>query len=503
MNRFPYHTFLLGLYPVVALLAHNITQIRISDALPSMLIVLLAAALLLALLRLLLKDWQKAGLIASILLAGFFLYGHIYNFLQANPIFGFSLGRHRLLAPVWLALLAAGVVWAYRRRRSVELLTQALNMVAIVALIFPLVQIGSYQAHALQAARAAPAPATQGYTRPDPAPDIYYIILDSYGREDVLEKSYGTDITPFLDELRRLGFFVGDCSQSNYAQTVLSLASSLNYSYLEELGIDTETGGEDRSLAVERLRHSELRRVLEDLGYSTVALDSGFYQTQIQDADVFYSFKHDTAGGINGFEVMLLETSASLMLTDMKALLPNAMVPDVSYPHKLQRQMVLYALDKLADLPRVPGPKLVLAHIVSPHEPFVFGPDGEEVLVSEDALGEVYAAGYRDQVAYLNKRLVPLLETLIRDSETPPVIILQGDHGVGRGSPRDRMKILNAYYLPGEGRQALYPSISPVNSFRVVLNEYFGAELPLLEDRANYSSYQEPYDFRLMEETCP
>ena len=34
------------------------------------------------------------------------------------------------------------------------------------------------------------------------APDIYYIILDAYGRADVLEEMFGYDNTPFLQFAR-------------------------------------------------------------------------------------------------------------------------------------------------------------------------------------------------------------------------------------------------------------------------------------------------------------
>jgi hypothetical protein len=84
------------------------------------------------------------------------------------------------------------------------------------------------------------------------------------------------------------------------------------------------------------------------------------------------------------------------------------------------------------------------------------------------------------------------------------VIILQSDHGSGLGLStqsleqtdlRERMSILNAYYLPGPGRQALYPSISPVNTFRVLFNAYFGAGLDLLPDRSYFSTWDEPFKF--------
>jgi len=51
------------------------------------------------------------------------------------------------------------------------------------------------------------------------------------------------------------------------------------------------------------------------------------------------------------------------------------------------------------------------------------------------------------------------------------------------GELREKVSILNAYYLPGADTQAVYPSISPVNSFRVVFNLYFGTNLSPLTDR--------------------
>jgi len=65
------------------------------------------------------------------------------------------------------------------------------------------------------------------------------------------------------------------------------------------------------------------------------------------------------------------------------------------------------------------------------------------------------------------------------------------------------MPILNAYALPGvDPAQALYPSISPVNSFRVVLNRYFGTDLPLLEDRSYFAPNQDHERIGLFPNSC-
>ncbi len=71
-----------------------------------------------------------------------------------------------------------------------------------------------------------------------PLPDIYYIILDEYGREDKLRDEFGYDNTPFLRELTKRGFFVAKHSRSNYLQTDLSLTSSLNMRYLVSIEED-------------------------------------------------------------------------------------------------------------------------------------------------------------------------------------------------------------------------------------------------------------------------
>jgi hypothetical protein len=50
-------------------------------------------------------------------------------------------------------------------------------------------------------------------------------------------------------------------------------------------------------------------------------------------------------------------------------------------------------------------------------------------------------------------------------------------------------------YLPNGGAASLYESITPVNSFRVVLNHYFETRYSMLPDRSYRASYQDPFRF--------
>ena len=79
--------------------------------------------------------------------------------------------------------------------------------------------------------------------------------------------------------------------------------------------------------------------------------------------------------------------------------------------------------------------------------------------------------------------------------EDSPVIVLQSDEGpytgldYGAGATIEDLEmhfgILNAYHFPGLASTGLYPEITPVNTFRLLFDDYFDADLPLLPDR-NY-----------------
>jgi hypothetical protein len=508
MKKIPFHPILFSVYPVIALLAHNITQVKISDAYASLAISLIAFLILFLLLRLAVKDWRRAALATSLLALFFFTYGHLYNFLETHPIFGLNLGRHRLFAPLWLALAALALWWALKKARDLETITIALNGMALILLFLPLLQLAVFEVHA-KAAWSAPTHFDQEIDALQLAPgrtppDIYYIILDAYTRDDVLKQDFKLDNKPFLNQLRELGFYVATCSQSNYGQTELSLSSSLNFNYLEALGVPVIPGSDDRSALWPLIRHSAARQALQRLGYTFVAFDSGFYRTQMDDADVYLTMQNDVLGGLNGFEVMLVDTSAGVLIQDAATLLPRFLVPDVDYPNKVHRQRILYTIDRLATLPEaIPGPKFVFVHIVAPHGPFVLGPDGEAISIPEDTDGATYARAYPGEITYLNKKIFPALESLVHNSPTPPIIIIQGDHGSGRLSPAKRMAILNAYYLPGLAQSNLYESISPVNTFRVIFNDYFGGNFRLLEDKSYFSIYQDPYSFKIVSNPRP
>jgi len=148
-------------------------------------------------------------------------------------------------------------------------------------------------------------------------------------------------------------------------------------------------------------------------------------------------------------------------------------------------QQVHFILNELKELPRDEGPKFVFAHILVPHDPFIFTPDGQF------HWAEYPIEGYVSNVEFIDSYIVPVVNEIIKQSSVPPVIIIMGDHGPtgipGDDNPETRMAILNALYVSDEAKKDIYESITPVNTFRVIFNNYFGTEYPLLDDRSYYS----------------
>ena len=512
LGRIPAHPILVAVAPALFLLAWNIDQLRPTAAFRAILMSAVIGAGIFLLIRILYKDWRMAGFVATLSFIFFFSYGQVYELVREQGEFGWGIARHRYMLLLWIAAFVGVVALLRKSVADPGPLTSAFNIGAIVAILIPLGQIALYQTRSELARRALESTLSstsklelqEGQT----PPDIYYIILDAYNRDDYLLDEYGYDNTPFLEFLEERGFYVARCSQSNYSLTQLSLPSSLNMNYLEAFG-DYYRSGSTMRLGLDLLvNDSQVRRDLEALGYSIIAFETGFIFTELDDADHYFEQpKQGTMNaffdftGINGFEAMLIQNSGARVLTDGATAsgFLSRLLPDVNRPQNDYRDRTLFVLDQLerSRVPSIRGPKFAFVHLISPHYPYVI--DREGGLVSDEfELGD--HAAYIDQVIYLNGRLETIIDGILGSSVADPIIVLQADHG-HLSEPGERMAILNAYYFPYGRSEGLYPSISPVNTFRHIFNSYFGGELDLLEDQSLFSTYQLPHDYEVIQDT--
>jgi hypothetical protein len=505
------HPLLFSIYPILSYYSSNIEDLHAVDSLPSLGIVLALALMLIFTYRLLFGgDIRLAALLASLTLVIFFSYGHVRSLIkQVNPSV-VPVGRHRYLLPASLALILLGYWWVRFQIKEARRVTAWINWVAIVAVVFPLINIGR---SIYAVATMEMPPATDGEQSPAASisgsehgrPDVYYIVLDGYARADILEEIFAFDNQGFIEDLEKRGFQVASRSNSNYNRTVFSIASSLNMDYLHHL-----TGEPQFSLgqAKKILQDAIVFEYFRSLGYEIVALESGYGPTQINNADRFIAFEQPHSLSVLGiplqmgdFEWYLVNTSIVSALYD--GLLSGEFIQVGDQRYAGHRYRVMESFDALEEIPTWERSNFVFAHIISPHPPFVFDSQGRPLdhnypfsfIDANDYMrfsdGYDYIQGYRDQLNYLNSLVLETVDRIIATSSRAPIIILQADHGSGAYSDFDaientdlheRYAILNAYYFQGETDPMIYTSVTPVNTFRIVFDELFNGNFGLLPD---------------------
>ncbi len=481
----PSYFILYSVYPILWAYAYNVYGVLLVELIRPLLISLLLALLFFGALQFKIHDPQTSALTVFSVFFAFFNYGHTRAFLNSFQI----PVRDGVLAVAWFVVTLLALLWVIRSGRNwnKETVAVSMNLMMIILLLFPLLRLLVYSVK-----RGAPLERKVDYTVPigvnSTSPDIYYIILDAYTRSDVMDK-YGYDNSEFIHSLQDMGFYVAECSQSNYGMTSLSLSAALNMDYLQNISDAYQPGENDLLYAFKALDSNVLRNTLTDAGYETTAFASGFTWAEWRDADHFMA---PEKGGITEFELLVLFTTYARTLDDFG--LVN--LDDIHAEH--YRIRTHFILDNFDELLKLPSPKFVFVHIIAPHEPYGLDEYGNDI--NPDQVDHL--DGYTNQARFISTAILPQLQKLIDGSDNPPVIVLQGDHGLLGSDPSDLMKILNAYYLPGHAGR-LYPSITPVNSFRLVLNSYFGTDFPLLEDVSYYSSLADKYDFSVIPNTCP
>jgi hypothetical protein len=497
LKRLIIHPFAFALFPIAALLAYNIVQVSPRVALRSVAISLSATLILVLLITLVTRQWRKSALISTSLLILFFSYGHVYEFLQAHPVFGFSLGRHRYLIILYCLVFALATWTILRRSFDLANFILAFNVIGLLLLVLPVYQIVNYTIRTSvgehQLAEASPTTQTLIPGQPGNMPDIYFIVLDSYARQDILMTDFGFDNSAFLNQLESMGFYIADCGRSNNTSTHGSLAITLNMDNIialrEGLVAQGLSGDDDTPL----IRQSLVRHMFSSIGYRTVAFESGYEWTRIRDADVYlkYTGSPYEMQVLQPFEAMLIRTTALLIWSDStyKELPEYNQNPfsgvNTKFDDHINRQ--LFILEQLPRLASYPGPKFVFVHMEIPHPPYVFLPDGGIALdpllynaeMNRPADVAHFHEGYINEIQFINRQMPGILQTLISGSKVPPIIVLIGDTGP---ATENKFENLQAYYFPGEGVKNLYPTISLINTFRLVFNTYFGAHFELLPD---------------------
>jgi hypothetical protein len=488
--RRPIYPFLLAVYPIFLLYRWNSEQLSLSVLKVPCVIALAIAGAVFFVLYLILRNANKAALVTACLFLQSTLTGHFFEMrstASSMPI-GWT---------VAYALLTFGSIWftweSLRRRDSHEFLKEfnvwANVVLACLILIIPLNVIVDNLGDRLSWELQPNARVLTDLEMAKRRPDIFYIILDGYARQDVLTAYFKYNNAPFIDFLRRRGFYVASGSRCNYSVTFLSLSSSLNMQYLDALN-----GVHDQEeQAIRMIGHNRIMENLKSNGYRIVHFSTAWPGDDVNLlADQTFS-----SSRLDEFRELLLKTS--FLRFFYSATIGN------SY-----RERFYFNCEKLGSLLRQRRPTFVYAHFVMPHPPYVFDREGalpvpRTYLHRPAGSRDWYPpCRYVDQLSYMTRHIQATITKILDNYPVPPIIILQSDHGPGcdgiTAHPTNKMLlertgILNAFYVPDVIRHQLYSTISPVNTFRILLNTYFGGNWRLEKDETNYVWGVPPYRF--------
>ncbi len=498
----------LAVYPVSYLYQANQDILLFKQTLFPFMIVLgtgLFFFLLLKSLTLFKFNVRNIYLTVPLLCIFLFTYGHVFNLLSQLPNLT-ELVKNRYLLPLYLILSVMLIygIHAIKNRIAIRIILNflfLLNLIPYASILIKSFNLTDFKQKQQNVNPIKIAAAS------DKDPDIYYIVLDMYPSTEVLKKYWNFDNSKFINELKELGLQVFNESKSNYPITYLALNSVLNMQYVHKKN-GVELPWLNQSYLDKTLQQNKVSVYLKSRGYNYYVFDGGIFRESIDNESQDFFLKADTSTSTinylttpdNDFFLLFINNSIIFPFVDK--------IQSIS--SEIYRKRIYYTLDQLPLLSSQIDKKFVIAHIICPHSPYIFGQDGKEVFVDEKS--PMRRMAFLSQLKFINKKIVPVINQLINNKNgRNKIIILQGDHGTREIPPNGNYNMdedwAKAYY---GNLNAIYSSdnkadfsryTSPVNTFRRLFNSEFDANFTLLPDKKYYTDYIYPLSFVEMAES--
>ena len=518
-NKFSFiiHPILFSVFPIIFIFSENIHLLPFTEIIFPSLIMISIISVLLFVISKRVTNKNKIALVISLLIILFFSYGHFFNVLN-DSLDGSEIVRHRYILIPFLIVGLFGSIYFVKSNRVFNNATTISNVIAVSLFVIISVNIitdfsngnffGSPQVSANEKFLGVGASEEdlfqnifqnndeiQSPNKIDDRflnPDVYYIILDEYPNDFSLKKFFKFDNSNFIDFLESNNFHVIKNSSSNFPTTVQSLTSSLNMDYLDKLTIKENPNSKNFQLLNELLSKNIVMKKFDDMGYKIFNVGSlwgpngEFEKTDVNKCEYKEANRDSLVRE-------LLETSVISYFHER-------------YSEQLRRDRILCSFEEIEKINQESVmPSFVFVHMLLPHPPYIFGPNGEHVTPGNSLSGVNWneREAHIDQVEFANKKLMELIPELL-NSKNKPIIILQGDTGSGfeldwdnptKEMIQERLGNLNAVYFPNLNYNHMYETITPVNTFRIIFNEFFDEDYKFVQDKNFWSQSDKPYQY--------
>jgi hypothetical protein len=316
-------------------------------------------------------------------------------------------------------------------------------------------------------------------------PDIYFLLFDGMASTKSLREGIGKDNSKLDSFLLQEGFYIAGDAKANYNWTIHSLSTTFNMDYLPDFIAPVMNDPKAYFWGTNSFLSNSLTRILQTEGYQINQFQPISLNNDDWPAHTYFQYMKDqhfffkTLPGRIYRDIFWNYTSIN------NKYIKNIQLNVKRKRYKEQQLLVETAASLVKKSCSKDGlPKFVYTHLMIPHDPYIFTRDGK---LKEIALGkkEDEPEAYFEQLLYANSLIRELVHYIKTNNKENTVIIIAGDHGFRNFKKMGVENVfgnLNAFYFPDQNYTKLYDSITPVNTFRVVLNTYFNANLPLLKD---------------------
>jgi len=415
--------------------------------------------------RLPLERLCYAAAVFLVLLFSYDLFATTIKSLKSSPRLSLVVG---IWAVVTAAAVAASYIWSKRREGTLIIFTVIAVMTALPAAKL----IVFHAPHLL--ARDRSDGGQRAASDLKSRPNIYYFILDGYGRADKIKELLNFDNSKFIDGLRERGFFVADKGTANYPSTWLSIASTMSERYVQTpdmppyrsiLAFHKTMKG--KNAAVETLQRN---------GYKYVYVANGHFYYQCPGFEDHCIEGRNSRPFFQPTEINLLKSTPAYDI--ILKYYPDLIIQ----PFLKSLAQVADVADAIVNVP-LQKPYYVYAHLLVPHPPFVLDAECQRTGNTNINLRgwfELPIKGYTDYLQCVNKQMTELLDRIL-SKDPDALIVIQGDHGTSffldwrkplkdwsKRGVSERLAPLNAMRLPAQCRDTLYPTMSLINTFPAI-----------------------------------
>lgn len=493
IKKFPFYPFLLPAFFVLHVSNKYYLLLPVQPIIEFFLYYALLAALLLVAGKLLFKSLVKAGVWTTSLLMIFFFFGGIHDFLKSTPFTHFISSYTFLLFFLPVSMLIFSVYIKKKKgtfEKTHNYFTILFTVLVSLEGVFLLQKMITNDQQNNIAHHNNDVIKSKLTCDTCNRPDIFFIVFDEYASSLSLQRYFGFDNSYLDSSLKKHNYYIAKKAKSNYNLTALSISSTFNLQYFN-LPLENKVAS---FVTLEQgwyaLKNSRLPQVLAQSGYAIHNFglcDFNNYPVHtscFNNEDAPRILYEETLWGRIARDILWNTQRLNLTFLKKKQYQENKQKQS-SFIERNQKnwQLILQELKTQND-----QPKFVFGHIMMPHKPFYIDRKGKWTTdFSTIAKDNNNPGPYLEQLMYSNSWIDSILQVSNLNFTRPRVVIVEGDHGF-RDFPykpgyRDKHFMnLNTYFFSDKDYSRLYDSISPVNTFRVVLNKYFNTQLDLLKD---------------------